>query len=145
MHMVGWSKPTLRLINRSPTMLARRSFYAIDQQRNPGHPLKQNDRIKVPERQHSKHHLFMLWCQDTFHPLTHRQYIILFKCGMVRQWIHGICIVLCLFRMKGTSILYLLIHWSDDHSRERCNLKQSYALELYWMITLSDWKVGDLH
>jgi hypothetical protein len=31
MHMVGWSKPTLLLINRSSNTLARRSFYAIDQ------------------------------------------------------------------------------------------------------------------
>jgi hypothetical protein len=42
-HMVGWSKLALLLINCSPNTLARRSFYAIDQQRNLGHLLKQND------------------------------------------------------------------------------------------------------
>jgi hypothetical protein len=36
-------------------MLARRSFYAISQQRNP----EQNGRIKRPGRQHNKHHLFI--------------------------------------------------------------------------------------
>jgi hypothetical protein len=41
-HMVGWSKPTLLFISCSPNMLARRSFYVIGQQRNPGHLLKQN-------------------------------------------------------------------------------------------------------
>jgi hypothetical protein len=59
-HMVGWSKPTLLLISCSPNMLARRSFYAIDQQRNPSHPLKRNDRIKRHEGQRNKHHLFIL-------------------------------------------------------------------------------------
>jgi hypothetical protein len=48
-HMADWSKPALLLINCSPNMLARRSFYAIGHQRNPSHPLKQNDRIKRPE------------------------------------------------------------------------------------------------
>jgi hypothetical protein len=42
-HMIGWSKLALLLINSSPNMLARRSFYAISQQKNPSHPLKQND------------------------------------------------------------------------------------------------------
>jgi hypothetical protein len=49
-HMVGWLKPALLLINWSSNMLARRMFYVIGQQRNPGHPLKQNGRIKRPER-----------------------------------------------------------------------------------------------
>jgi hypothetical protein len=42
MHMVSWSKQALVLINCSPNMLARRSFYVMGEQRNPGHPLKQN-------------------------------------------------------------------------------------------------------
>ena len=49
-HMVGWSKLALLLINCSPNTLARRSFYAIDQQRNLGHPLKQNGPIKQPNK-----------------------------------------------------------------------------------------------
>jgi hypothetical protein len=83
-HMVGWSKLALLLINSSPNMLARRSFYAIGQQKNLGRPLKQNGRIKWPERRHNKHHLFIQWWHDIFHPPTHRWYTILFKCEMVR-------------------------------------------------------------
>jgi hypothetical protein len=41
-HMADWSKLALLLINCSPNMLARRSFYTIGQQRNIGHPVKQN-------------------------------------------------------------------------------------------------------
>jgi hypothetical protein len=41
-HMVGWSKPALLLISCSPNMLAKRSFYVIDQQINLVHPIKQN-------------------------------------------------------------------------------------------------------
>jgi hypothetical protein len=49
-HMVGWSKSALLLVNCSPNMLARRSFYPIGQQRNLSHPLKQKSQIKWPER-----------------------------------------------------------------------------------------------
>jgi hypothetical protein len=59
-HMVGWSKPVLLLICCSPNMLARRSFYVIGQQRNPGHPLKQNDPIKWPKRRCNKHRLSIM-------------------------------------------------------------------------------------
>jgi hypothetical protein len=59
-HMFGWSKPALLLVSCSPNMLARRSFYVIGQQRNPGHPIKQNSRTKWPERRHNKHRLFIL-------------------------------------------------------------------------------------
>jgi hypothetical protein len=59
MHMVGWSTSALLLVNCYLYMLARRIFYAIYQQRNPGHPLK-NGRIKRAERQHNKNHLFIL-------------------------------------------------------------------------------------
>jgi hypothetical protein len=41
-HMVSWSKSALILINCSPNMQARRPFYAIGEQRNPSHLLKQN-------------------------------------------------------------------------------------------------------
>jgi hypothetical protein len=41
-HMVDWSKSALLLINCSPNMRARRSFYVIGQQRNLGQLLKQN-------------------------------------------------------------------------------------------------------
>jgi hypothetical protein len=58
-HMVGWSKLALLLIS-SPNMLARRSLYVIGQQRNPDHPLKQNDRIKHLERRRNKHRPFIL-------------------------------------------------------------------------------------
>lgn len=142
MHMVGWSKLVLLLINCSPNILARRPFYAIGQQRNPNHPLKQNNRIKQPEGRHSKHHLFIQWCQDTFHPSTHRRYIVLFKCGMVRRWNCGTFIVPLPIQAGGTSILYLLTHLLDGHGRERCNPKR---LELFWMITVLDWKADDLH
>jgi hypothetical protein len=57
----GW------LVKANPTFDQSLSKYAskkvIQRDRptkKPGHPLKQNDRIKVPERRHSKHHLFML-------------------------------------------------------------------------------------
>jgi hypothetical protein len=59
-HMTDWSKLALLLISYSLNMLARRSFYVIGQQRNPGHPLKQNGRIKRPERRYNKHRLFIL-------------------------------------------------------------------------------------
>jgi hypothetical protein len=58
-HMVGWSKLALLLIS-SPNMLARRFFYVIGQQRNPDHPVKQNDRIKQLERRCNKHRPFIL-------------------------------------------------------------------------------------
>jgi hypothetical protein len=58
-HMVSWSKSTLLLISCSPNMLARRPFYVIGQQRNLSHPLKQNGRIKQPERRRNKHRLFI--------------------------------------------------------------------------------------
>jgi hypothetical protein len=53
-------KVGLLLINCSPNMLARRAFYTIGQQKNPGHPLEQNVRIKRPERRRNKHRLFTL-------------------------------------------------------------------------------------
>ena len=59
-HMVGWPKSTLLLISCSPNMLARRPFYVIGQQINPGHPLKQNGRTKQPERRRNKHRVFIL-------------------------------------------------------------------------------------
>jgi hypothetical protein len=40
--MVDWSKMSLLLIICSPNTLARRLFYVIGQQRNPGQMLKQN-------------------------------------------------------------------------------------------------------
>jgi hypothetical protein len=84
-HMVGWSKLALLLINCSPNTLARRPFNcdARIKQRNLDHPLKQNGRIKWPERRHNKH----------------RRYIVLFKCGMIRRWTCGTYIVHLRFRM----------------------------------------------
>jgi hypothetical protein len=58
-HMVRWSKSVLLSINCSPNMLSRRSFYAIDQQRNPSHLLKQNSQIKPPELHASPIHPVM--------------------------------------------------------------------------------------
>jgi hypothetical protein len=58
-HMVGWSKSSLLLINRSPNTLARKPFYAIGQQRNPSHPLKQNGQIKWAEMRRNKHRVFI--------------------------------------------------------------------------------------
>jgi hypothetical protein len=106
-HIVGWSKPALLLMNCSPNMLTRRSFYAIGQQRNPSHPLKHNGWIKWPERWHTNHHLFIQWCQDTFHLPTHRRYIVLFKCGTVRRWTHGTCIVPLPIQAWGALPLYI--------------------------------------
>jgi hypothetical protein len=104
-------------------MLAIRSFYVIGQQRNLSHPLKQNGQIKQPERRCNMHRLFIQWFQDAFHPLTHRRCIVLFKYGMVQRWTHGTCIVPLSIQAGGTSILHLLIHWSNGYGRERCNLK----------------------
>jgi hypothetical protein len=110
-------------------MLARRPFYAIGQQRNPDHPLKQNSRVKQPERRRNEHRLFIMSCQDAFHPPTHRRYIVPFKYGMVRRWTHGTCVLLCLFRLRDTSVLFLLIHWSNGHGRERGNPKRPLCIE----------------
>jgi hypothetical protein len=82
-------------------MLARRLFYAIGQQRNPDHPLKQNGRIKWHERRRNKHRLFSLWCQDTFLPPTQRRYIVLIKYRMVRQWTHATCIISLSIQARG--------------------------------------------
>jgi hypothetical protein len=41
-------------------MLARRPFYVIGQQINPGHLLKQNARTKRLERRRNKHCIFIL-------------------------------------------------------------------------------------
>jgi hypothetical protein len=102
--------------------------YGMRSVRPPGtgcdnHLLKRNRYTKRPERRHNKHRLFILWDHGTFHPFTHCQYIILFKHGMVRWWIHGTCIVSLSIQTGGTSILFLLIHWSNGHGRERYNLK----------------------
>jgi hypothetical protein len=105
-------------------MLARRPFYAIGQQRNPGHPLKQNDQVKRPERRRNKHRLFILSCQDASHPPTHRRCIVLFKYGMVRWWTNGTYVLPLSIRARGTFILFLLIHWSNGHGQERCNPKR---------------------
>jgi hypothetical protein len=105
-------------------MLARRLFHVIGQQRNPGHLLKRNGRTKQPKRRHNKHRLFILWDQGTFHLFIHRRYIILFKYGMVRWWIHGTCIVPLSIQTGGTSIIFLLIHSSNGHGRARYNLKR---------------------
>jgi hypothetical protein len=102
-------------------MIARRPFYAIGQQRNP----EQNDQIKQLKGRHNKPHLFILWYQDALHPPTHRRYVVLSKCGMVRWWTHGTCIVPLSIQAGGTSILYLLIH---GHGRERCNLKRPICI-----------------
>jgi hypothetical protein len=123
-HIVGWSKPTLLLISCSPKMLAKRLFHVIGQRRNPGHLLKRNGRTKWPKRRHDKHRMFILWDQGNFHPFNHRRYIILLKCGMARRWIHGIFIVHLSIRQWGTSILFILIHWSNGHGRERYNPKR---------------------
>jgi hypothetical protein len=102
-------------------MLARRPSYTIGQQRNLGHPLKQNDRVKRPKRRCNKHRLFVVSCKDAFHPPTHRWCVVLFKYGMVRRWTHGICVLPLSIQAGVTSILFLLIHWSNGHGRERCN------------------------
>jgi hypothetical protein len=109
-------------------MLARRPFYAIGQQRSPGHPLKQNDRVKRPKRRRNKHRLFILSCQDASHPPTHRRCIVLFKYGMVRRWTHGTCVLPLSIQAGGTSILFLLIHCSNGHGRERCNPKRPLCI-----------------
>jgi hypothetical protein len=96
-------------------MLTRRSFYAISQQRNPDHPLKQNGQIKRPERRCNKHHVFILWCQDTFHPPTQHWYIVLIKYRMVWQWTHATCIIPLSIQARGHrhSIPFdPLIRWS---------------------------------
>jgi hypothetical protein len=109
-------------------MLARRSLYTIGQQRNPGHPLKQNDWVKRPKRWHNKHRLFILSCQDASHPSTHRRCIVLFKYGMVWLWTHGTCVLPLSIQAGGTSILLLLIHWSNGHGWERCNPKRPLCI-----------------
>jgi hypothetical protein len=109
-------------------MLARRSFYTIGQQRNPGRPLKQNDRVKWPERRRNKHRMFILSWQDASHPPTHRWCIVLFKYGMVRRWTHGTCILPLSIQAGDTSILILLIHWSNGHSWERCSPKRPVCI-----------------
>jgi hypothetical protein len=105
-------------------MLARRLFHVIGQWRNPGHLLKRNGWTKWPKRRHNKHRLFILWDQGTFHPFIHRRYIIMFKYGMVRRWIQGTCIVPLSIQTRGTSIIVLLIHWSNGHGRGRYNPKR---------------------
>jgi hypothetical protein len=104
-------------------MLARRLFHVIGQRRNPGHLLKRNGQTKRSKRRHNKHRLFILWDQGTFHPFIHRRYIILFKYGMVRRWIHVTCIVFLSIQTGGTSIIFLLIHWSNGHGWGRYNPK----------------------
>jgi hypothetical protein len=123
-HIVGWSKPTLVLISCSPKMLAKRLFHVIGQRRNPDHLLKRNSRTKRPKRRRDKHRLFILWDQGTFHLFIHRWYIVLLKCGMARRRIHGTFIVPLSIRAGGTSILFILIHWSNGHGRERYNPKR---------------------
>jgi hypothetical protein len=105
-------------------MLARRLFHVIGQRSNPGYLLKRNSRTKWPKRRHNKHRLFILWDQGTLHPFIHHRYIILFKYGMVRRWIHGTCIVPLSIQTGGTSIIFLLIHWSNSHGRGRYILKR---------------------
>jgi hypothetical protein len=82
-------------------------FYAIGQQRNPGHPLKQNGRVKQPERRRNKHRLFILLCQDASH---HLLIIDVLSCSNM-EWYDDEPMVhaysLCLFRLGGISILIL--------------------------------------
>ena len=135
--MVGWSKLTLLLISCSPKILAKRLFHVIGQQRNPGHLLKQNGQTKRPERRHNKHRLFILWDQGTFHLFTHRRYIILFKHGMARWWIHGTCIVPSSIQTGGHlhSIPFdPLIKWSWPR---KIQSETAFILVLYWIISIS--------
>ena len=60
----------------------------------PTKKLQSRAKTKRPKRQCNKHRLFIPWCQDTFHPPTHRRSIVLFKYRTVRRWTRGTCIVL---------------------------------------------------
>ena len=120
--------------------LAKRSFYVIDQQINLVHPIKQNSWTKRLKRQHNKHRLFIMWCQDAFHPPTHRWYIVLFKYGMVRRWTHGICIVHLSIQTEAPPF-YSFCSIDQMVMAEKDAIRNGlYALELYWMVTILDWK-----
>jgi hypothetical protein len=87
-------------------MLERRSFYTIDQQRNPGHPLKQNSlKDDTTSIACSSCHARML--------PTHLLIVDVLSCSNM-EWYDDEPMVhaysLCLFRLGGTSILILLIH-----------------------------------
>jgi hypothetical protein len=107
--------------------MARRLFYVIGQQRNPGHPLKQNGPVKRPVRRRNMHrtscHARML--------STHLLIVDILSCSNM-EWYDDEPMVhaysLCLFRLGGTSILFLLIHWSNGHDRERCNPKRPLCI-----------------
>jgi hypothetical protein len=72
----------------------------------------------------SVHH----WWYDTFHQPIHHRYIFLFKHGVVWRWSRITCIISLLIRAEGTTILYLLFHWSSSHGRERCNHKRPLCI-----------------
>jgi hypothetical protein len=87
-------------------MLARRSFYATGQQRNPGHPLKQNGtKDDATSIAYSSCHARML--------STHLLIVDVLSCSNMELYndepmVHAY--TLCLFKLGGTSILFLLIH-----------------------------------
>jgi hypothetical protein len=97
--------------------------------KKPRSPTKMKCRTKRPKRRNNKHRMFILWDQGTFHPFIHRRYIILFKYGMVRRWIHVTCIVPLSIQTEGTSIIFLLIHWSNGHGRGRYNPKRPLYID----------------
>jgi hypothetical protein len=69
-HIVVWAKAALLLISCSPNMLARRSFYVINQQRNPSHPIKKrsNKMALKATQQASPIHPVMLGCFPPTYP-----------------------------------------------------------------------------
>jgi hypothetical protein len=139
-HMVGWSKPALLRINCSLNMLARRLFCDRSTEK-PWSSAKTNR----PGRRRNKHRLFILWCHDTFHPSNLRRYIVLFKCGMVRRWTHGAYIV-HLPIQAGAPPFYTFLSFGQMVMAKKDAIRNGlYTLELYWMITLLNWKAGDWH
>jgi hypothetical protein len=124
-HMVGWSKPTLLLISCCPNMLARRSFYVIRQQRNLGHPLKQNS----PKGNATS--IIYSSC-DVRMVSTHLLIVDVLSCSDMEWYDVDPWYMHNLFVYSGWGHLHStpfdpLIKWS--YGRERCNLKRLLCIQ----------------
>jgi hypothetical protein len=111
-------KASGRLVKVVPSF--ENTYLAIGQRSDSDHPQRQHNRVKWLKRRRNKCCMFIQWCHGTFHQLIHYRLIFLFKHGVVRRWTHIIYIIPLLIQARGTIILYLLIHWSTTHNRERC-------------------------
>lgn len=107
-HMVSLSKLALILINCSPNMQARRPFYAIGEQRNPSHLLKQNGpKVNTASTSYSYN--------DVGIPSIHLLIVNILSCSNVERYddepmVHAYS--LCLSRLGTPPFYTLLIRWS---------------------------------